>query len=101
MNNDPVIFTSTVSPHSPALLRYPEDADPNLLVSQFNPGFFEYDEHRGCPTFPAGEVSAVVEALFRDFGYVQLKSGKSEGELEYENRVKRPAHVRARATSSP
>ncbi|MFF3085621.1 hypothetical protein ACFVRB_11290 [Streptomyces nojiriensis] len=99
MNNDPVIFTSAVAPRSPVLLRYPEDADPNLLVSQFKPGFFGYDENRGCPTFPAGQVSAVVEALFKVFGYVAIRSGKSENELEYENRVKRPAHIRPRENS--
>ncbi|WP_405832455.1 hypothetical protein [Streptomyces sp. NBC_00105] len=99
MNNDPVIFTSTIAPHSPALLRWPEGADPNLLVSQFPAGFFTWDKNLCCPTFPAGQVSTVVEALFKDFTYVGIRSGKSEKELEYENRVKRPAHIRPREKS--
>ncbi|OEJ34180.1 hypothetical protein BGK67_25125 [Streptomyces subrutilus] len=69
-------------------------------MSQFKPGTFTFSERYGCPTFDSGQVTAVVTALFEaGFSYVQLRHGKSERELEYENRVKRPAHIRPREIS--
>ncbi|MGW2587208.1 hypothetical protein ACWCYZ_39020 [Streptomyces virginiae] len=98
--DDPVIFTSSVNPYGPAILRFPETADPSHLVSQFAPGFFKFCDRLQVPTFDSGRVTDVVTALFMaGFTYVQIKSGKSEAEIEYSNRVHRPAHIRPRENS--
>ncbi|MER6213612.1 hypothetical protein ABT213_06085 [Streptomyces sp. NPDC001674] len=100
--DDPCIFTSSSNPRSPALLRYPEGADPGLIISKFKPGFFDWSTIHDCPTFDSGKRTEVVTALFEaGFSHVQLKEGKSENELSYENRVKRPAHIRPREISHP
>ncbi|MGW4710744.1 hypothetical protein ACWEOX_22650, partial [Streptomyces sp. NPDC004314] len=84
MDNDPVVFTSTSNPRSPALLRYPEAADPGLIIGQFPAGTFTWSERYGCPTFDAAKKTAVISALFKDFTYVRVQEGKSERELDYE-----------------
>ncbi|MFI5638302.1 hypothetical protein ACIA8H_12895 [Streptomyces goshikiensis] len=89
MDNDPVIFTSTMNPAAPALLRYPAEADPGLIIREFPAGTFSWSDRYGCPTFDSGRVTEVVRALHKSFSYVQLKQGKSEAEIEYSNRVKR------------
>ncbi|MFG2984943.1 hypothetical protein ACGFYQ_27415 [Streptomyces sp. NPDC048258] len=94
----PVIFTSTIAPHAPALLRFPDSEDPRPFISDFPRDFFSWSDRYGCALFDSGRVLDVVHALFKDFSRVAVISGKAENELEYSNEVTRPRNVRARST---
>ncbi|MFB6518705.1 hypothetical protein [Streptomyces sp. NPDC056401] len=94
MTHAPVLFIRTDQRDMPALLRFPADADPQIMTSQFPAGFFRWNEKQQCPTFDAHRVNEVVAALHRYFPSVEMRYGRSEVELERSTTVTRKPGAR-------
>lgn len=90
----PHIHINTHQNGVPAELYWPADSDPNLIVSQFPPGFFTWSDRKNCATFDAHRSTDVLNACHKDFSEVDMSYGRSIVEKESSTTIKRSAGSR-------
>ncbi|MFJ8209728.1 hypothetical protein [Streptomyces sp. NPDC096033] len=92
--NHPHIHIDNHQAGTPARLYWPADSDPSLIVSQFPPGFFTWNEAAGCATFDAHRSTDVLNGAHQDFPEVGISYGPSVYERESSTGIKRSPSAR-------